>query len=335
MSSPLVSRARSGYLRERPPPPWVTHPAVSTGILHMLPDGNRLYLTHGTTWKGGAHHLAWIDLDTGEPVTGPLQPTEGFSVIRKINGRLFVLWADPTASFDSPVGYTYSDDNGQTWLHKLVGSHFHVLDIREHAGALYLAGAGQKDGGSQIEHATVWRSLDNGDTWERSLAVDEGGSLTRVYSLLPAGGSLWCIVSGTDTLYELDGDEWIARPDIPKQAGYEPIWELFREGRVVEAGGVSYGRLGAFDGTRFLPSSTWDEVVPGYADATHVYGVQRDGVNRIMRAPLIAPGSPGSVVVWEEWMPLDQGFRAQSVTYHNGYFYVGGTLGRTWRFPTP
>lgn len=299
----------------------------------MLPDGNRLYLTHGTTWEGGAHHLAWIDLDTGEPVTGPLEPTEGFSVIRKINGRLFALWADPTASFSSPVGYTYSDDNGQTWLHKLIGSHYHVLDIREHAGGLYLAGAGRVSGGSQVEHATVWRSLDNGDTWERSLAVGEGGPTTRVYSLLPAGGYLWCIVSGTDTLYRLDGDEWIAQPDIPKQeAGHERVWTLYQEGRVVEAGGVSYGTLGAFDGTRFLPSNLYAEVVPGFADATHVYGVRRVNGNRIMRAPLIAPGTPGSVVAWEEWMPIDQGFPALSVTYHDGYFYVGGFGGQVFRY---
>lgn len=334
MSSPLITRARSGYLQERPLPPWVTHPAALDGIHHMLPDGNRLYLTHGTSWDGGAHHLAWIDLDTGEPITGPLQPTEGFSVIRKINGRLFALWADPTASWDSSVGYSYSDDNGQTWQHKLVGSHFHVLDIREHAGGLYLAGAGQKSGGSQVEHATVWRSLDNGDTWERSLAVDEGGPATRVYSLLPAGGDLWCIVSGTDTPYKLDGDEWIARPDIPKLPAYPRNWQLFQEGRVVEAGGVSYGTFGAFDG-RFISSNLYAEVVPGFADATHVYGMQTSVRNRIMRAPLITPGSPGAVVAWEEWIPLDERLRAQSVTYHNGYFYVGGTLGRIWRFPAP
>ena len=295
----------------------------------MLPDGNRLYLTHGTSWNGGAHHLAWIDLDTGEPITGPLQPTEGFSVIRKINGRLFVLWADPTASHASPVGYTYSDDNGQTWLHKLVGPHAHVLDIREHAGALYLAGGGPKDGGS---HATVWKSLDNGDTWERSLAV-AGGPTARVYSLLPTETSLWCFVSDTDTLYSLDGDEWVARPDIPKFPGYARNWTLFREGRVVEAGGVSYGSLAAIDDIGFISSNLYAEVVPGYADATHIYGVRTANGNRIMRAPLIAPDDPNPVVAWEEWMPIDQGFPAQSVTYHNGYFYVGGSAGQVFRYP--
>lgn len=32
-------------------------------------------------------------------------------------------------------------------------------------------------------------------------------------------------------------------------------------------------------------------------------------------------------------MPIDQGFPAQSVTYHNGYFYVGGSAGQVFRYP--
>ena len=321
---------------EPPPEAWVTHPGVyeREGINQLLVDGDRLYIAHGTSWAKGDYNLAWVDLLTDTPVTGPLIPSEGFAVVRKIGSAIYFPWADPMGPWGEPQGYTYSDGAGG-WATKLMFPAYHVLDMREHNGDLFACGSGPYEG---AEHAQVWRSRDGGDTWERSLVLP-GTTLARVYSLLPVGGDLWVFPSSTTDLRprRLEGDVWVPY-DVENLSLVGPMARAFlTSGRVVGGPTAAYGPNGAFNGVDAVaPYDRYDTVSPAWSDATHVYAVET-ALGAIVRAPH-PPLGARSTVTWTTWLQLPEGmgnYTAQTATLHDGHVYVGGTQGRIWRFPAP
>ena len=326
-----------------PPEPWIVHPGATLpngsvkSIEHMKVIDGVLYLAISGNWEGGSYPLAWVDLATGIPTTGPMQPSEGFPVVRQLSsGRIIYPWVDPTGPWGDPQGYTYSDNGiAGPWEHQLIFPAYHVLDVREHGGALWVCGAGPLDG---VETAQVWKSEDGGDTWIRSFTAT-GGSLPRVYSLLPVGDELWIDPTATTAQgpLRLEGDDWVPH-EVPNDTGREPTDSSWHQsGHVVSAGGVVYGRHGAFDGTRFIGyrlggQQVGGAILPSWSDSTHIYAVPEASTS-IVRAPLLTPGSPG-VVEWEPWLSLGEGMAwrsATSATRHDGFVYVGGTQGRIWR----
>ena len=355
----LASWPRRGYLRDAPvpppepdapappPEPWIVHPGATLpngsvkNIEHMKVIDGVLYLAISGNWDGGSYPLAWVDLATGAPTTGPMQPSEGFPAVRQLsNGRIIYPWVDPTGAWGDPQGYTYSD-NGTAgpWEQQLIFPAYHILDVREHGGALWACGAGPLDG---VQTAQVWKSEDGGDTWARSFTAT-GTTLARVYSLLPVGDELWIDPAATAAQgpWRLEGDDWVPH-EVPNDSGRSPTSGSWHQsGHVISAGGVAYGRYGAFDGTRFIGyrlggQQTGVMILPSWSDSTHIYAVP-EASTTIARAPLFTPGSPG-VVEWDHWLNLGEGMTyrsATSATLHDGYVYVGGTQGRIWRLPAP
>lgn len=340
----LPSHPRKGY-RITARAPWVTHPGATVqgwkrSIRHLKVIDNILYASVEQGWDGGPHPLTWVELDTGTPVTGPVQPSEGFRAVRQLsNGRIIFPWADPTGPWESPQGYTYSDNGAEgPWKHQLIAPAYHILDVREHGGVLWACGAGPLNG---VQTAQVWKSTDGGDTWEHSFGAT-GHPQARIYSLIPVGDDLWIDPSGVDELglRRLEGDEWVKHefPAEGYQAGGANQWD--RASAVGSANGVAYGASVAFDGTRFI-SHLLNGAHPGevyycWNDDTHVYAIPRSSTH-VIRAPLFTQGE-GGFVQWEDWLFIGKEMTAGEITcatLHNGIVYLGGSHGRIWRMNAP
>lgn len=311
------------------PPAWVTHPGATVGgeartVNGLTVVGHRLILAYGA-YFGGSHPVLSVDLSTGEPITGPTAPTEGFWVVRNLDGVIYLPWQDPTGPWHEPQGYTYSTDGGATWFERRVAPAYHWYDMQHHGGALFLAGSGPDIDGAQS--ALIVRSDDDGATWQESLRV-RGGTQPRFYHLSEAGGLLWANASNADTSrsYQLAPDgTWMPSSVSVGIAARDARWS-------VSAAGVSYGTWDAFDGSRTV---TYPRRLPSCADATHVYAVNQ-GSGTIDRAPLLTPED--TEVTWSPWLDLGEGMTghvATTAVLHDGHVYVGGTRGRIWRYPAP
>lgn len=318
-----------------PPEPWIAHPGIfeGEGINQLLGDGDRLYIAHGTSWTKGDYNLAWVDLTAGEPVTGPLIPSEGFETVRKVADTIYFPWVDPMGPWGEPQGYTYSDGAGG-WATKLMFPAYHVLDMREHDGDLFACGAGPYEG---AEHAQVWRSRDGGTTWERSLVLPGTASTVRCYSFLPTGNGLWVIPrQAVDSRpHRLEGDVWVPHDGIVSHAPLWP-WDMIflRSAKVVTDGRVAYGAHGAFDG-EVITGQNHYEVYPAWADSTHVYALL-PSTGKIVRTAHIPVGT--TRIEWEDWLTLPVGLGNRittAATLHDGWVYVAGGGGRIWRYPPP
>lgn len=179
--------------------PWRGH-----GINAMQPYQGRLYLGYGN-WNsnsGGASRLgvdiAWYDPITGEfgiDATG--MPGEAIEVFREIDGRLFVPNTDPTGS---RPGSFFSNVSGE-WLHgpgTVSGEHMFDVCGTGVPGELFLVGS---DGRGTLVNPTVWRSIDNGVTWEvffqEPFAQNAArNGYERFYWLAHADGKIYCRAAG-------------------------------------------------------------------------------------------------------------------------------------------
>lgn len=98
------------------------------------------------------------------------------------SGKIYVpiqLW-DNNGTFKSTAGFIYSEDNGKTWkestliapeISNIDGSNVPNLsesNIFHHKGAVYLAAKNESAGGrDNNEKRVVYRTFDDGKTWER------------------------------------------------------------------------------------------------------------------------------------------------------------------------
>lgn len=109
------------------------------------------------------------------------------------SGRLLVAWADETAN-PQMIHSNASDDDGATWNGAVtVGNRGttpakYLADICADADGVYIAA----DTGSGVD---VYRSFDDGDTWDTKTLVGDNATCTGLRIL---GGALYGLTSATD-----------------------------------------------------------------------------------------------------------------------------------------
>jgi hypothetical protein len=114
-----------------------------------------------------------IDTDSFEGVS-VVFPSESIGNWKEINGKLYTTNIDARSCTNCATGYAVST-NGSDWEVKSPITGLHVYDIETLTGTdLWLFGSSGAGDGA----ATVWRSLDDGETWDE---VDTPASGVRYY----------------------------------------------------------------------------------------------------------------------------------------------------------
>ena len=147
---------------------------------------------------------------------------EANHAFRVVDGQLWALAVDRRSS---TVGYCRRGADG-TWSDvEVLPASYHVFDVAELGGTIYLAGAG--DGGDGI--VMVWASTDGGSTWSASLTI-EGYPNARAYFIAERHGRVWVHpiadeLTPTATAYSNGGDGWQAEQPIltGDQFGSKPL----------------------------------------------------------------------------------------------------------------
>lgn len=244
---------------------------------------------------------------------------ECVSLIRESGGRLWVPYIDPKPS----NGFVASYDGAWT-VHNLGVSMWHVFDVLEWGGDIYVAGAIRAGG---IDEAAVLRSVDDGATWATAQRFPSNGSETfqRCYWLLDEGATLltsrWDSAAVATAYHRFDGSEWAT--------SYDPA-------------GVY---IGAFRPAIIDGSLTWCTNPPLLCFGRSVFA----GADILTNQRAYGPGIAGRM-----WSINDDHMHeltgdglaatypivgldgcASAVCELDGYLYVGDTNARLWRAPAP
>lgn len=124
-----------------------------------------------------------IDTDSFEGVS-VVFPSESIGNWKEINGKLYTTNIDARSCTNCATGYAVSI-NGSDWEVKSPITGLHVYDIETLTGTdLWLFGSSGAGDGA----ATVWRSLDDGETWDE---VDTPASGIRYYWGAAMGGKMY------------------------------------------------------------------------------------------------------------------------------------------------
>ncbi|MBI4701439.1 MAG: hypothetical protein HY744_09815 [Deltaproteobacteria bacterium] len=125
---------------------------------------------------------------------------------RALGGRLFMAGVDPTE--DGFVGNVYFRGPKSSWVkRRTVVEGVHVHDVAELDGALYAVGSGatEQEWNNGDVYAELWRSTDEGKSFESVERVDNGGDGdARWVRLLPLPGALYVFGYTSDANFEID-----------------------------------------------------------------------------------------------------------------------------------
>lgn len=135
-------------------------------ITDLSVDGTTLYTGYGDYGVNtGPVHINPFNLTTGS-FTGSvlLVPTEETSVIRKINGSLYLPMTDPQLPSNQDVGFATNE--GGTWVNRMEAPAIHFFDMATLDGSdLWMVGSADEADGTTRKGATAYRSTDGGATW--------------------------------------------------------------------------------------------------------------------------------------------------------------------------
>lgn len=146
-----------------------------------------------------------FDLETasfeGRSVTFPSESIGNWKVI---NGKLYTTNIDARSCANCATGYAVSTD-GSNWEVKTPVTGLHIYDIETLTGTdLWLFGS--SGGGDGV--ATVWRSLDDGETWNQVITPASG---VRYYWGVAMGGKMYLQAfdgDRNDPVQIYDGSDW-------------------------------------------------------------------------------------------------------------------------------
>ena len=174
--------------------------------------------------------------------------SESLEQFQIINGVLYTPAIDPTGSGDI---YARREVNG-SWYADTPFSAIHVFDVETLTGSdIYLAGSTGKN-------AAVWRSGDDGQTWQNVLKVAPLQGYSRFYMTPAVNGMLYAQAVDSQggahpsSWTSTDGVNWQSGGPtllLPGNWGYDPKQAF---GGVVYRSGPSYvlGGLYFFDGSQ-------------------------------------------------------------------------------------
>jgi len=292
-------------------------------IRSLTMDNGKFYVGYGDyIVNGGPTKVTTFDPATKVfAESGLTAPTEEITTFRKINGKLYAPWSDPTGSATANQGY--STNATGTWTNQFKAPAEHVFDVATLTGSdLWMVGSakGVVDGKGG---AAAYRSTDGGTTWSmvaKDTSVVEGGR-ERYYWAAALNGKMYMQAEAVDgaPLRAFNGTTWSTVAGVtPCNTTEARAVEVFK-GRII-CTNYSKGVV-AFDGTRattVLPTNGWfvlDYDVPGDG---YIYALSRGGVYRS------ADG-----LSWTGLTTVPE--YAWSIGVHNGTIYLGERLNGTIR----
>lgn len=290
-------------------------------IRSLTLDNGKFYVGYGDyIINGGPTKVTTFDPVTRAfAETGLTAPTEEITTFRRINGKLYAPWTDPTGSATSNQGY--STNASGTWTNEFKAPAEHVYDVASLNGTdLWMVGSARYGTGGG---AAAYRSTDGGATWSmvaKDTSVTEMGR-ERYYWAAALNGKMYLqardVMEGAP-LRVFNGTSWSTAAGTPCDTVEARAVEVFK-GRII-CGNYAHGIV-AFDGTRSTPVLSlgdWnllDLDVPGDG---YIYALSRGGVYRS------ADG-----LSWQGLTTVPQ--YAWSIGVHNGTIYLGERLNATIR----
>lgn len=139
-------------------------------------------------------------------------PSESIGNWKVINGKLYTTNIDARGCYNCAIGYAVSAD-GSNWEIKSPVTGLHIYDIETLTGTdLWLFGS--VDAGNDEGVAAVWRSLDDGETWNEVETPSPGGN--RYYWGTAMNGKMYFQafdgvgfeVDDIDPVQVFDGTNW-------------------------------------------------------------------------------------------------------------------------------
>ena len=324
-----------------PPPPTTSLPTYSTSVVGVDPTAlakptasgktiRSLTMSNGKFYVGHGDYIensGPTKVSTFDPVTrtfaeaGLTAPTEEITTFRKINGKLYAPWTDPTGSATAKQGY--STNASGTWTNEYMAPAEHVYDVASLNGSdLWMVGSAKNIVGTK-GGAAAYRSTDAGKTWNlvaRDTSVTEGG-YERYYWAAALGGKMYMQaedVAGGAPLRVFNGTTWSTL------SGLTPCTSV--EARAVEVFNNKilcphYAKgLTAFDGRRATT------VLPMFGIGyVRDFDVPGDGYIYALAARGIYRSADG--VTWTGLATTPD--LAWSIGVHNGTIYLGQRLNAT------
>jgi hypothetical protein len=336
-----LSAAPASAARPTPPPPsTATLPTYPTSVVGVSPQAAAKPTASGKTirsltFDNGVFYVGHGDylensgptkVSTFDPVTrtfaesGLTAPTEEITTFRKINGKMYAPWTDPTGSPTAKQGF--STNASGAWTNEFKAPAEHVYDVASLTGSdLWMVGSAKNVSGTQ-GGAAAYRSTDGGQSWSMvskdTSAVERG--YERYYWAAALGGKMYMQaqdVTGGAPLRVFDGRSWSTIRDInPCHAVEARAVEVFA-GKIL-CPNYSKGLI-AFDGRRMTP------VLPMTYGNVRDFDIPGDGYIYALSGTGIFRSADG--LTWTGLATTPD--YAWSIGVHNGTVYLGQRLNAT------
>lgn len=291
-------------------------------IRSLTMDNGKFYVGHGDYLENSGP----TKVSTFDPVTrtfaesGLTAPTEEITTYRKINGKMYAPWTDPTGSATAKQGF--STNASGVWTNEFKAPAEHVYDVASLTGSdLWMVGSAKNVSGTK-GGAAAYRSTDGGASWS---LVSKDTSLTetgyeRYYWAAALGGKMYMQAQGVTEdppVRVFDGARWSSLDMTPCHAVEARSVEVFK-GKILCPNYLK--GLVAFDGrkmTTVMPMATHGNVrdfdIPGDG---YIYALSGGGIFRS------ADG-----LTWTGLARTPD--YAWSIGVHNGTIYLGQRLNAT------
>lgn len=188
------------------PNPWAAAQPTAWGreIHEVEVDGGRTYVGYGD-WQENTGPVEVSSFGDGGWVDHFTAGTESIDEIEPIDGVLWVPYTDPRTHHD----FARSSSGGWNQYRTLMTGEafYHVFDVVEHAGSIFLIGTQYP-----TSYGLVMRSDDGGATWQESLVTGVGTPYDYLTYGVELNGALY--TEGYAGSYRLDDatGEWALGP---------------------------------------------------------------------------------------------------------------------------
>lgn len=192
---------------------------TARNIQSLTPYEGRLYVGYGDYGDNtGPCDIISVGADGSIQTHLSGVPTESVETIRVFDGALFIPSIDPSWYF-GPGGLT--TNHGGTWRTiEIRPDMVHTFDFAMTSdGAWWVCGSSLSDTDSQVGHASVLRSTDEGATWTKVRRSSSEGTFVRYYWIRTDGTYVYVddrSADGAETYYRSsDGTSWEAVSTAP------------------------------------------------------------------------------------------------------------------------
>lgn len=174
--------------------------ALGKVVKALYADSGKIYMGYGD-WNDntGKIYIRSYDPVANTQAREFYQATEAIEKFRLVDGVLYSPDIDPIAG-ESSGGYAYRDLGG-TWRDRRPVTGLHMFDVNSTSpGVLWMPG-------SAGNNATVWRSTDNGVSWQTVYSQTDGG-FDRAYGLEVLNGEAYISPTNSFEMLVYSGGTW-------------------------------------------------------------------------------------------------------------------------------